>query len=434
MNDKVEKNSISINRKDRIKAIVGGSLGNLVEWYDWYVYSAFAIYFSPYFFPKTNQTAQLLNTAGIFAVGFLMRPFGGWFFGKIADRNGRKTAMTISILIMCLGSLIIACVPGYSAIGIAAPALLFFARVIQGLSVGGEYGTSATYLSEMATPNNRGFYSSFQYVTLIGGQLIALGIQLILQKLILNDEQLHAWGWRIPFFIGALLSFIAFYIRNKLHETVEFEDAKSHIRNKNLFKELFNYPKAILTVVGLTLGGTIAFYTYSIYMQKYLVNTVHLSISQSTFLSFITLFLFACIQPLYGKLSDKWGRKPLLITFGVGGTLLTIPLFIAINNAHTVWDAFVFIMIALLIVSCYTSINAVVKAELFPAKIRALGVGFPYAVTTAIFGGTAEYLALWLKSKGHEFYFYIYVTICIFISLIVYITMRDTKKYSHIRN
>ena len=434
MNDKQGKESTNLDRKHRIRAIVGGSLGNLVEWYDWYVYSAFSIYFSSYFFPKTNQTAQLLNTAGIFAVGFLMRPIGGWLFGRIADLRGRKIAMTISILIMCLGSLIIACVPGYTSIGLAAPALLFLARIIQGLSVGGEYGTSATYLSEMATPGNRGFYSSFQYVTLIGGQLIALGIQIILQKLILNDEQLHTWGWRIPFFIGALLSLVAFYIRNKLHETTEFEDARLHTRNKNLFKELFNYPKAILTVVGLTLGGTIAFYTYSIYMQKYLVNTVHLTISQSTFLSFITLLLFACVQPLYGKLSDKWGRKPLLIIFGIGGTLLTIPLFIGINNAHTVWDAFVFIMFALLIVSCYTSINAVVKAELFPAKIRALGVGFPYAVTAALFGGTAEYIALWFKSKGHEFYFYIYVTTCIFISLIVYISMKDTKKYTQIKN
>ena len=434
MNDKQEKNSITLDRKHRIRAIVGGSMGNLVEWYDWYVYSAFAIYFSPYFFPKTNQTAQLLNTAGIFAVGFLMRPVGGWFFGKLADLKGRKIAMTISILIMCLGSLIIACVPGYSTIGIAAPAFLFLARIIQGLSVGGEYGTSATYLSEMATHGNRGFYSSFQYVTLIGGQLTALGIQLILQKLILTDVQLLQWGWRIPFFIGALLSLTAFYIRNKLNETAEFEQARSETKSNYLFRELLKYPKAILTVIGLTLGGTIAFYTYSIYMQKYLVNTVHLSISQSTFLSFITLLLFACIQPLYGKLSDKWGRKPLLILFGIGGTLLTIPLFIAIQHAHSVWDAFIFIMIALLIVSCYTSINAVVKAELFPARIRALGVGFPYAVTTAIFGGTAEYIALWFKSKGHEFYFYIYVTVCIFISLIVYITMKDTKKYSYIKN
>src|SRR3954466_15135958 len=178
----------------RLKAIFGGSVGNLVEWYDWYAYSAFAIYFSASFFPNSNPTAQLLNTAGIFALGFLMRPIGGWMFGRIADKVGRKQSMTISVLLMSLGSLLISLTPTYKTIGIAAPVLLLVARLLQGLSVGGEYGVSATYLSEMATQNRRGFYSSFQYVTLIGGQLIALGIQLLLQKIILTEDLLYTWG------------------------------------------------------------------------------------------------------------------------------------------------------------------------------------------------------------------------------------------------
>src|SRR3954470_7417755 len=203
----------TLDTSHRLKAIIGGSIGNLVEWYDWYTYAAFALYFSPHFFPHSDATAQLLNTAGIFAVGFLMRPVGGWLFGSIADKTGRKAAMTISVLLMSFASLIIAFIPSYSTIGVAAPALLFIARLLQGLSVGGEYGTSATYLSEMATQNKRGFYSSFQYVTLIGGQLIALAIQLLLQKIFLTQEQLSEWGWRIPFVIGAILSVVAFYIR-----------------------------------------------------------------------------------------------------------------------------------------------------------------------------------------------------------------------------
>jgi MHS family alpha-ketoglutarate permease-like MFS transporter len=427
----IKKNELS--RSERIKAITGGSLGNLVEWYDWYAYTAFAIYFSPAFFPKSNLTAQLLNTAGIFAVGFLMRPIGGWLFGKMADLKGRKVSMTVSVLLMSFGSLLIACTPTYASIGIAAPALLFLARIIQGLSVGGEYGTSATYLSEMADKSNRGFYSSFQYVTLIGGQLLALGIQLILQKLLLSDAQLKSWGWRIPFFIGALFSIIAFYIRSRLEEPAEFQNSRKENKSPNLLKELFKYPRSILTVAGLTLGGTIAFYSYSIYMQKFLINTVHLTINQSTLISFITLLIFAAVQPFVGMFSDKVGRKPLLIAFGIGGTLFTIPIFYGLTQTHNLVTIFLLIMGGLILVSFYTSINAVVKAELFPAKIRGLGVGFPYAITTALFGGTAEYIALWFKKEGHEFYFYWYVTICIFISLIVYCTMRDTKKHSYIQ-
>jgi MFS transporter, MHS family, alpha-ketoglutarate permease len=189
----------------RLKAIIGGSVGNLVEWYDWYTYAAFSIYFAPYFFPYSSPTAQLLNSAGIFAVGFFMRPVGGWLFGSIGDRKGRKTSMTLSVLLMSFGSLVIACTPGYHSIGMAAPLMLVLARMVQGLSLGGEYGSSATYLSEMAQSHRRGFYSSFQYVTLIGGQLIALGIQLILQQFVLTESQLLQWGWRIPFFIGAIL-------------------------------------------------------------------------------------------------------------------------------------------------------------------------------------------------------------------------------------
>lgn len=416
----------------RLKAIVGGSIGNLVEWYDWYAYSAFALYFSSSFFPSGNATAQLLNTAGVFALGFLMRPIGGWLFGRIADKRGRKKAMTWSVLLMSFGSLLIALTPTYASIGIIAPIVLLLARLLQGLSVGGEYGVSATYLSEMATRNRRGFYSSFQYVTLIGGQLIALGIQLILQKLLLTEQQLHDWGWRIPFVIGAILSVIALYLRRSLHETPSFEQEAAGNTRKGTIRELLKYPKAILTVVGLTLGGTLAFYTYTTYMQKFLVNTVHLTKEQSTMISFISLLLFALLQPLLGALSDKIGRRPLLIGFGVLGVLCTVPLLTALSHTTSLTVAFLLLMAALVIVSGYTSINAVVKAELFPAEVRALGVGLPYGLTVAIFGGSAEYVAFWLKDIGHESYFYWYITACIAVSLLVYLFMKDTRQFSRL--
>jgi len=417
----------------RLKAIFGGSIGNLVEWYDWYAYSAFAIYFSSSFFPKDNTTVQLLNTAGIFALGFLMRPLGGYIFGRLADRVGRKQSMTLSVLLMSFGSLLIAITPTYQSIGIIAPILLLTARLLQGLSVGGEYGVSATYLSEMATKNRRGFYSSFQYVTLIGGQLFALAIQLALQKIFLSDAQLHDWGWRIPFVVGAILAVVALYLRKNLEETQAFENQKNHTSNKKgTLKELLKHPKAVLQVIGLTLGGTLAFYTYTTYMQKFLVNTMHMSKEQSTLMSFATLFIFACLQPIFGALSDKIGRRPLLIGFGIAGTLCTVPLLTLLSQTTSQLQAFLLLMFALVIVSGYTSINAIVKAELFPAQIRALGVGLPYALTVAIFGGTAEYIALWLKDMQHENYYYWYITGCIFISLLVYVLMKDTKSNSEL--
>ncbi|QHS61687.1 MFS transporter [Chitinophaga agri] len=412
----------------RIKAIFTGSIGNLVEWYDWYAYAAFALYFAPVFFPKGNPTAQLLDTAAIFAVGFLMRPIGGWLFGSIADKNGRKVSMTLSVLLMSFGSLMIAVAPTYATAGILSPIILLLARLIQGLSVGGEYGTSATYLSEISTRDKRGFYSSFQYVTLIGGQLTALGIQLLLQKVFLTAEQLHEWGWRIPFAIGSALSLFALVIRQHMQET--FTPEKENKKRGSVLILLQEHPRAVMTVVGLTMGGTLAFYTYTTYMQKFLVNTVHLTKERSTMLTFLLMLVYACLQPLFGMLSDRIGRKPLLLGFGILGTLLTVPILTAISHASSEWAAFFLIFCALIIVTGYTSINAVVKAEMFPAEIRALGVGLPYALTVALFGGTAEYIALYFKNIGHESMYYWYVTGCIFISLIVYAVVRDTKHTS----
>ncbi|SDF88860.1 MFS transporter [Mucilaginibacter gossypii] len=415
----------------RIKSIIGGSLGNLVEWYDWYAYTAFSLYFSDAFFPSDNQTVQLLNTAGIFAIGFLMRPIGGWVMGTFADKRGRKTALTFSVLLMSVGSLIIAITPGYKTIGVAAPILLVLARIIQGLSVGGEYGTSATYLSEMATKKHRGFYSSFQYVTLIMGQLLALGVLVLLQRAFLSEKQLHDWGWRIPFGIGAILAVTTMYLRRSLQESASFDkESKKADALNGTIKALTEHPNAVFTVIGLTIGGTLAFYTFTTYMQKFLVNTSGFSKSAATLISTLTLAVFMVIQPLFGLLSDKVGRKPLLIGFGILGTLCTIPIMTLLSHTKDVWVAFALILCALVIVSGYTSINAVVKAELFPANVRALGVGFPYAIAVSLFGGTAEYIALWFKNEHHAQWFYWYVTVCIGLSLVLYITMNDTRKHS----
>ncbi len=425
--------STNYTTAERIRSIIGGSMGNLVEWYDWYAYSSFALYFSDAFFKDDNPTVRLLNTAGIFAIGFLMRPIGGWLMGMYADKRGRKAALTLSVLVMSLGSLIIAIIPPYEVINIGAPILLLLARMLQGLSVGGEYGTSATYLSEMADKKHRGFYSSFQYVTLIMGQLLAMGVLVLLQRIFLTEEQLHAWGWRIPFVIGAALAIITMYLRRSLKESDSYSNQKN-LGNplKGTLRALAQHPRAVLTVVGLTLGGTVAFYTFTTYMQKFLVDTNGFSKAEASLISTVALVFFMLLQPLFGLLSDKVGRKPLLVAFGILGTIVTVPVLNALSNTHEAIPAFLLIMLALIVVSCYTSINAVVKAELFPANVRALGVGFPYAIAVSIFGGTAEYIALYLKNIGHAEWFYYYVTACIFVSLMIYATMSDTRKSSKI--
>lgn len=405
---KVALSESTIDSKQRIWAIVGASSGNLVEWFDFYVYSFFSLYFAHVFFPTGDTTTQLLQTAGVFAAGFLMRPIGGWLFGYIADRHGRKNSMLISVCMMCLGSLVIACLPGYGEIGVAAPIILLLARMFQGLSVGGEYGTSATYMSEVALEGRKGFYASFQYVTLIGGQLLAVLTVVVLQQL-LSDEELRSWGWRIPFFLGAVLAVVALWLRRSLNETSEKKN-REHKDAGSVMGLLCNHSRAFLMVLGFTAGGSLSFYTFTTYMQKYLVNTAGMDARSASGLMTAALFVFMLIQPIVGALSDKIGRRSSMMIFGAGAAICTVPILMMLQNVQSGWAAFALIMLALIITSFYTAISGILKAEMFPPEVRALGVGLSYAVANAIFGGSAEYVALLLKKEGIETSFFWYVS------------------------
>ncbi len=416
-------------RSKRIFAIVGASSGNLVEWFDFYVYAFCAIYFAPAFFPSDDPTVQLLNTAGVFAAGFLMRPIGGWIFGRLADRHGRKNSLMISVLMMCFGSLMIACLPTYASIGTWAPALLLLARLIQGLSVGGEYGTTATYMSEVALRGQRGFFASFQYVTLIGGQLLAVLVVVILQQL-LTEEELRAWGWRIPFVVGAIAALISLMLRRSLHETSGAETRQD--KDAGTIKGLFrNHAAAFITVLGYTAGGSLIFYTFTTYMQKYLVNTAGMTAKNASYVMTGALFLFMVLQPFFGMLSDRIGRRNSMMLFGALGPLFTVPLLMALKTVSSPFMAFVLITLALCIVSFYTSISGLVKAEMFPPQVRALGVGLAYAVANAAFGGSAEYVALGLKTLGMENTFYWYVTAMMAIAFLFSLRLPKQAAYLH---
>ena len=405
---KVALSETAVDSKKRIWAIVGASSGNLVEWFDFYVYSFFSLYFAHVFFPSGDTTTQLLQTAGVFAAGFLMRPIGGWLFGYIADRHGRKASMLISVCMMCLGSLVIACLPGYGEIGLAAPVILLLARMFQGLSVGGEYGTSATYMSEVALEGRKGFYASFQYVTLIGGQLLAVLTVVVLQQ-ILSDEELRSWGWRIPFFLGAVLAVVALWLRRSLNETSE-KKHREHRDAGSITGLLRNHTRAFLMVLGFTAGGSLSFYTFTTYMQKYLVNTAGMDARSASGLMTGCLLVFMLIQPIVGALSDKIGRRASMMIFGAGAAICTVPILMLLQNVQSSWLAFALIMLALIITSFYTAISGILKAEMFPPEVRALGVGLSYAVANAIFGGSAEYVALLLKREGIETSFFWYVS------------------------
>jgi MFS transporter, MHS family, alpha-ketoglutarate permease len=411
------------------RSIAGGSAGNLVEWFDWYVYSAFSLYFAEAFFPGTDQTAQFLATSGIFWVGFLMRPIGGWLLGRIGDRHGRRTALAWSVCLMGGGSLLLACAPTYAQAGIAAPTILMLARIIQGLSLGGEYGAAATYLSEVAPEGRRGLWSSFQYVTLYGGQLLALALLLSLQGAGLDEDALSTWGWRLAFVVGAVLALAVFVLRRNMAETSDFTATTNDAEKRGGVGELWrHHRRSVLIAFGLAVGSNVAFYTYTTYMQKYLVVTSGLSKPLASQICAAATLVAILIQPVLGALSDRIGRKPLLYWFACGGILFTVPLMTLIGRTHDPLALFGLVLVALVILSGATATNAIVKAELFPPHVRVLGVGMPYAISQSIFGGSAETVALGLKQAGHEALYFWYVTAMIGVALIATFFMRETGR------
>ena len=388
----------------RLKNILGASAGNFVEWFDWFAYASFALYFARAFFPAGDQTAQLLNTAFIFAGGFIARPIGALLFGMYADRAGRRAALSLSVTMMCGGSLLIAVTP--TGLGVVSPLLLVLARLLQGLAVGGEYGAAATYVSEMASTRHRGFWSGFLYVTLIGGQLAAMSLQVVLQQL-LTEEQLYAWGWRVPFVIGAALAVVVFWIRRGIEETASFIHTQVDVRERGRPLALVTeYRRESMIVLALTAAGAVGFYTYAVYMQKLLVNTAGFDKSVAAEIMTWVLATLLFFPPLVGWIADYVGRKrTLLVAFGVSA-LLAVPMLNALATATDPLMVYLTCLLPLFFLSGYYALSAIVKAELYPVHVRALGVSVPYAVALAIFGGNAETMALYFKTIGMESGYY----------------------------
>ncbi|MDJ0320539.1 MFS transporter [Pseudarthrobacter sp. PS3-L1] len=417
-----------------VKNILKGSAGNLVEWYDLYVYTVFAAYIQSHFFSSESDLQAGLEAMAVFSTTFLMRPIGAWFFGRYADRKGRKAALTLSVTMMSAGSFAIAVLPTKDVLGVWALIILVLIRLVQGFSVGGEYGTSATYMSEAATARRRGFFSSFQYVTLVGGQMLALLVLIVLQNT-MASEILTEWGWRIPFAIGGVAALVVLWLRRSMEETLSSDQLRAaHVKvpgeaqpgtMRLLFTQHF---RPLLICIGVTLGGTVAFYTYTNFILKFMNDTSGIAKTDTSVINFWALFIFMCLQPVYGIISDKVGRKPLLLWFGITGVLFTWPLLSALGGTRDPFTAFLLMLGGLLIVGGYTSINALVKAELFPASIRALGVGLGYAIANSLFGGTVPLIGAALQKAGNIELFFTYVTVAIGLSLLVYIFALKNKK------
>lgn len=400
------------------------SSGNLVEWYDVYIYTVFTPYFTSHFFSKSDENSTIYIYA-IFAVTFIMRPVGSWFFGRFADRHGRRTALMFSVSLMAGCSFLIAIMPTRASIGIWAAVILIFARLVQGFATGGEYGTSATYMSEAATRDKRGFFSSFQYVTLIGGHVLAQ-LTLLLLLGALDDSQLTDWAWRIPFAIGGVSALVVLWLRKSMDESLSAEHLAATRsgadRRSGSMRELFgSYFKPLLLVFLITMGGTLAFYTYSINAPAIIKDTYTDQALAATWVNLIGLVFLMCLQPVGGWISDKVGRKPLLVFFGVGGVIYTYFLITYLPQTTNPFASFGLIAVGYIILTGYTSINALVKAEQFPASIRALGVGLGYAVANSVFGGTAPVIFEAMKAGDLVPQFIIYVTVTIGLSLLVYV-------------
>ncbi|MFF8641422.1 MFS transporter [Streptomyces sp. NPDC015345] len=406
-----------------IRQLLAASVGNAVEWYDWYAYTFLATYIAGQVFPKSadNSLVPLLSTFAVFAVGFFMRPVGGLLMGAVADRRGRRAALTVTILLMGGSSLLVGLTPTYASVGVLAPVVLVAARLLQGLSVGGEFAASTTFLVESAGPGRRGLFSSFQYVSTSAGQLAASGIAALLVAT-LSEGQMDGWGWRLPFLLGAVLSLVGFWIRQGAYETHRAPTEQAE--RPRLFDALRHHPRQSLLICGITAGGTIAYYTWTSYLPTYAELNTDISKSQALLAGTLSLAFFALLQPVGGLLSDRLGRRPLLLFFGVGFAVLSVPLLKSLNGSFG----------SLLLVSCagmvlltgFTSISAAVNAEVFPARVRAAGIGFPYSLTVALFGGTAPYMGTLFKEIGRPGLFPWYVAVICLASSVVYLRLPET--------
>ncbi|MFI8793149.1 MFS transporter [Streptomyces sp. NPDC055105] len=408
------------------KAIVAGTVGNTVEWVDWALYSIFAKIIAGVFFPQGDGATALLSTLAIFAVGFVMRPVGAAVLGAYADRKGRKKGLTLTIGLMAGAGFLIAFTPGYDTIGIAAPLILLVARLVQGFSAGGEFGSSSAFLVESAASGRRAFAGSWQQVSVAGGTLIASLLGTVLTSL-LGEEALHSWGWRVAFAAGGLLGLLGLWLRVSVEDTASFTETKAGGKApKNPLTAMFReHPAAALRVAGITVAGTLTYYIWVSYLPTYANLTTGISLDKALLSQTLCLIVFMVLLPFVGRLSDRLGRKPTMAGFALGFVVLAWPMLHFLNGSFVV--LFLVQLVGMLLILGYSANCAVIMAEQFPPEVRATGIALPYALAVAAFGGTAPYVTTWMSESGHADKLWLYVCGAALLSLAVYLTMPETK-------
>jgi MHS family alpha-ketoglutarate permease-like MFS transporter len=411
----------AVTGESAMSTVAGGAIGNLIEWYDWTIYGLLGPVFAQQFFPSDNEITSLIQTYFAFALGFLMRPIGSLILSPMADKVGRRQMLALTIILMGAGSLIIALTPSFARIGIAAPLLIVFARLLQGFSAGGEFQGSTAFLAEHAPAERRGFVSSAQLVSIALSVLIATGVAKLTTGLI-PQPALGEWGWRIPFLVGAVLSLYGIYLRLRIPETPAFVkiERQEAIAARPIIEAIREHPLSFMRVFVIQMT-TVMFYTWTVFLPGYAHQVGGLPLDQGFLGSIISLAVFCVLLPLSGALSDRIGRKPILIGTAVGFLVLAYPLLQLLRNGDFL-SYLIVDLVGILLLSGVDGILAAVLCELFPTRLRTTGIGLPYAICAAIFGGTAPMIA----TKYPDFMAFYIMGIAL-ISIFVFIPMPETR-------
>jgi len=425
-----------------VRTLMATGVGNAVEWFDWAIYATFATYIAGALFDHTDPSSAFLATLAIFAVGFLARPVGGAFFGWLSDRHGRKFAMTLSVALASVGALIIGIAPTYDAVGVWASGILLLARLVQGLAHGGELPSAQTYLSEVAPAPKRGLWASLIYVSGTFGNVIGTLLGAILATT-LDHAHMAAFGWRLPFLVGACMGLVGLVMRATMQETELFEAeieepleaeavreqvSKREAAKPSLVKDMLVHWRQALRVIGLTVGLTVSYYVWSISAPAYAINVLKIDPAGALWAGVIGNIVFIIALPLWGMLSDRIGRRSVVIISGVGAAVLYFPASAFITGA---WQLTVAMSAVLIFIAASAAIVPAIYAELFPTSVRTIGVAIPYAIVVAVFGGTAAYLqagfATWFGADHGRTVFGIYAIVLLAIGVVTAFLMPETK-------